>query len=499
MEYDVIVIGAGNAGLVAALTLKKKGKNVLILEQGKTPGGASSSFKRGRFEFDVTPQIIGDYGTYENPGCIYKLFQRLGISSKISMKNLEESFHLIIRETKESYTMPSKIENFIETMENIVKDSKDSMITFFGLCEEIRDALQYIEENKEISFTKLYETYPNFIQIAPHKVKTILEKINMPKKAIEIFSSFWIYFGTPIDELSFIYFALVVESLIKYVPCMPGKTSYEISKTLEEEFKALGGVVKYNEIIEEILVKEGEVIGLKTESEIIKTKKIISNISPITVYGKLIPKENTNISALKLQNKRELGAKQITVYLGLNKTKKELNLNHTQYFILNSLNTDKEEKRINNVLNKNLIAYVLDNNGIEGTSKIILSSIFFGEEFNKMLTQMNYYDLKNKLAKSMIEIFEESTEIKITEWIEEIEVATPVTYARFTNHPEGTTYGFSSKGYDNFLPRIFSEEEENFIKGLYFCGAFGRRLSENKEVLLNGEEIALKISEECEK
>ena len=99
----------------------------------------------------------------------------------------------------------------------------------------------------------------------------------------------------------------------------------------------------------------------------------------------------------------------------------------------------------------------------------------------------------------MIEIFEESTEIKITEWIEEIEVATPVTYARFTNHPEGTTYGFSSKGYDNFLPRIFSEEEENFIKGLYFCGAFGRRLSENKEVLLNGEEIALKISEECEK
>lgn len=47
MEYDVIVIGAGNAGLVSALTLQKKGKKVLILEKSKMAGGVSSSFKRG--------------------------------------------------------------------------------------------------------------------------------------------------------------------------------------------------------------------------------------------------------------------------------------------------------------------------------------------------------------------------------------------------------------------------------------------------------------------
>jgi phytoene dehydrogenase-like protein len=52
-NYDVIVIGAGNAGLTAAATLSQKGLNVLLLERHNIPGGSATSFCRGRFEFEV--------------------------------------------------------------------------------------------------------------------------------------------------------------------------------------------------------------------------------------------------------------------------------------------------------------------------------------------------------------------------------------------------------------------------------------------------------------
>ena len=42
-EFDVIVVGAGPAGSAAALTLAKKGTNVLLVEKGKAPGDKNMS------------------------------------------------------------------------------------------------------------------------------------------------------------------------------------------------------------------------------------------------------------------------------------------------------------------------------------------------------------------------------------------------------------------------------------------------------------------------
>src|SRR5699024_2257495 len=43
MAYDTIVIGAGHNGLISALRLAAKGKNVLVLEKADRAGGAAKS------------------------------------------------------------------------------------------------------------------------------------------------------------------------------------------------------------------------------------------------------------------------------------------------------------------------------------------------------------------------------------------------------------------------------------------------------------------------
>ncbi|MBR4161912.1 MAG: FAD-dependent oxidoreductase, partial [Solobacterium sp.] len=77
--YDVVVVGAGNAGLSSALHLAKAGKKVLLIEQHNLPGGCATSFVRGRFEFEPSLHELCDIGTAEDPGEIRAMMENLGV------------------------------------------------------------------------------------------------------------------------------------------------------------------------------------------------------------------------------------------------------------------------------------------------------------------------------------------------------------------------------------------------------------------------------------
>ena len=70
-KYDIVVVGAGNAGMSAALQCQLAGKKTLLIEKHNLPGGAASSFIRGRFEVEPSLHEICDYGPDDNPGGIY--------------------------------------------------------------------------------------------------------------------------------------------------------------------------------------------------------------------------------------------------------------------------------------------------------------------------------------------------------------------------------------------------------------------------------------------
>ncbi|MBO4394374.1 MAG: FAD-dependent oxidoreductase, partial [Spirochaetales bacterium] len=77
--YDVVVVGAGNAGLMAALKLQKAGKKTLIVEQHNLPGGCASSYVRGRFEIDPSLHELAAVGSAQNPGIVRRLFDEFGL------------------------------------------------------------------------------------------------------------------------------------------------------------------------------------------------------------------------------------------------------------------------------------------------------------------------------------------------------------------------------------------------------------------------------------
>ena len=78
----------------------------------------------------------------------------------------------------------------------------------------------------------------------------------------------------------------------------------------------------------------------------------------------------------------------------------------------------------------------------------------------------------NDIVSKLIETFENTLNIHIREFIEEIEIRTPYDVSLKLDSPEGTIYGYRYAGLDNLIPRILSFKNENYVDRLYFCGGF---------------------------
>ena len=138
-HYDAIVIGAGNGGLAAAAALAKGGKKVALFEKNRTPGGVATSFRRGRFDFEVSLHELCGFGTDEKrSGSVRALFDFLGISDKIEWVQVPEAYRLITYEEAEplDVTMPFGVDEYIEAMEKYVPGSRGDITAVFDLAAE---------------------------------------------------------------------------------------------------------------------------------------------------------------------------------------------------------------------------------------------------------------------------------------------------------------------------------------------------------------------------
>lgn len=500
LNYDAVVIGSGNGGLIAALKLAKSNKKVLLVERHILPGGFATGFNRGRFYFEASLHELCDFGHEDKHGNLYTLFKELDLLDKLHFVDVPEAFKAINFKTKESYEMPFGIDNFINKMEEYVPGSRKSMTTFFKLGEEISKTLGYLNKSGGKPDTKvLMKDYPNFMRVAVYSVDKVLNAIKMPKKAQEILNTYWSYLGAATDELGFVHYCVMVYLYVNLKAQIPLERSHQISATIIEEIKKCGGEVYFGDGVKEILIEDNKVSGVVLDSgKVIHTHHVISNASPESVYGNMI-KDKSLIpeQQLKLSSFRELSGRGFSLFLGLNKSKEELGLNSYSYFIYDSFNSRETFNSMKDLNNFNQVTVVL-NNALEnaspkGTTIMYMTSLYFSDIFDKEINETNYFDLKDKLAKGYIKRFEDATGCKISDSIEEIEIATPLTYAHYTSSPDGTIYGYLTAGLDNMLPRLNTMYDEAHLNGLRFAGGHAARSSGYNSSYLSGD-LAAKLT-----
>ena len=469
-QYDVIVVGAGNGGLVAAATVAKAGYRTLLLEQHNIPGGCATSFVRGRFEFEPSLHELCSEATRDDQSSISKIFQSLGADVPLVY---EDTLLRVIAKGNDGYdvTLKAGLEPFLDSMEAAVPGCRESVKAFLDLIDPIDDAMGYLNDGVP-NPVKLLKKHSDFIRIAGHSVEKVMDAVGMPQKAQDIFNTYWGYLGVPTDDLNALHYLSMVVSYIKGHPSMPYHRSHELSLALIKVLQDNGGEVRYNREVTRFLYDgQDAVCGVIAGGEALWAKKVISNVIPNNVFNR---SDNRHISkrSRKLANARKLGMSVITVYLGLDCTMEELGVKDYSVFIESDRSPRKQyEQRkdfgmyIVNCLNK-----VLPEATPPGTSTLFFTIPVFPGDLPEDLTPQSYKAFKNAVAEKYIRDYEETMGISVRPHIEEISVATPVTFARYLCTPRGTIYGYANEGWDNVVTRTATEALDYDTPNLYFCG-----------------------------
>ena len=491
-KYDAVVIGAGNGGLVAAIRLLQGGAKTLLVEKHNIPGGFATSFRRGRFEFEASLHELNDFGTADNAGDVRVLFDQLGVTDKIEWLQIPEAYRVISREEKIDATLPFGKQAFIDKMESYVPGSRKSMEKFFELAEEIRAAQAYSNSvNGQTDQKVMLSEYANFVRCGSYSVNEVLDALKMPKRAKDILNAYWCYLGAHCDDLSFLHYSSMVIRYITKGAAMPKSRSHEISLAMVERIRELGGDVWFN--TEAVKIRTGadggvEGVVLKNGDEI-QTRHVIANCSPHIVYGRMMDKVDERI--VKETNARKFAGRGFTMFLGLNKSADELGITNHNYFLYDTMDTVKQYDLMKTIESNSVQATVCLNRAYPecspaGTSMMYFTTLYMSDDWANVKPE-DYFKVKDYVANKMIERFEQDTGCKIRDSIEEISVATPMTYARYCGHPEGGIYGYESQYWDGLMPRLLMMAEDHKTRGLRFAGGFSMRLSGYSSAYFSGD------------
>ncbi len=93
-EERTLVIGSGPSGLVAALTLARAGREVLLLEAKPQLGGSLGTQEHGGFRFDIGLQMLGECGKGQNLG---RILEELGLDSSALFAEFTPERHQVMR------------------------------------------------------------------------------------------------------------------------------------------------------------------------------------------------------------------------------------------------------------------------------------------------------------------------------------------------------------------------------------------------------------------
>lgn len=499
-KYDIVVVGAGNAGLSAALQCQLAGKKTLLIEKHNLPGGAATSFRRGRFEIEPSLHELCDFGPADNPGDIRNILDAYGV--KLDWYECPDCFRIITTSKKGEkidVTMPAGIDNFIDAMEKEVPGSRPQMTKLFDLFQEVLDGIAYITASKGHADSKVLQSdYPDMLRCGAYSTQKVFDTLKLPQKCQDILQTYWSYLGVDMEHLAFIHYAAMVHKYVSRSAYIPAHTSHQLSTACVERFRELGGDVWFNCRAEEFLFNGDRLCGVRTNLGTIDCDYVLANINPDIIYGKMMPKELIPEREKKLSaaRDRKFGGRMFTAYFCCDKAAEELGITDYSYFLQGTADSAQEYKDILGGIKTNdysiFLCYNIANPEFSPEGTCVCSFTTFGSPVDwNDLSQEDYFKFKNQFAKKMLASLKEKTGIELVGHIEEMEVASPWTFARYLGVPEGSVYGYETTDWDGMMARMMMLGTDYPIKGLRPIGAAGPRGDGYSAAMICGQLMAL--------
>jgi prolycopene isomerase len=337
-HYDVIVIGGALAGLSSALMLADKGKDVLVLERHNLPGGIATSFVRGGIEIEAALHEMMSIGEKDNRLKVGKFFDDMGVN--IDWMRVPEAYHASLPGLE--VTLHPGLETFAREIDNEVPGTYDKVLKLLNLCNTVFDSVNELSIHP-MSKAKMLLKHAAFVKTAGYSTKDVIDTFELPQKAVDLLSPYWIYVGSGFSNLPFTIYSVLMADYVGYGSYIPRYFSHEMSLKMAERAEQMGVQIEYRQHVDKILVKDGRAYGVRTaRGDEIYADYVISSAYPNKVYTSMIePADAVPKKAIKMVNGRRISLTAFSVILILDKTAEELNIHDYSIFRGDTMDTDK--------------------------------------------------------------------------------------------------------------------------------------------------------------
>lgn len=492
-HYDAIVIGAGNGGISAAVALAQQGLKPLVLERHNLPGGMATSFVRGRFEFDASIHCLF-YG-FQGYKDVWDGY--MGIDPNLEVISSGITYSHIGEDGKPVYIdYPHGDKGFTEEFKRRFPEDSEKFDEFMGVCRQVKKALdimngdgvkvdttlsKFVAAKDKVkmlgSLMKIKKECPDFMKVMKMTVEEFMVERQMPNSIRRYVAQLWWYLGDEYLKIPFMRLAGSFYFPIEVPVYYPRNACHEYLIAMDKKIRDLGGEIRYNTEVAEILVENGKITGVKTtDGEIFETNHVIANVGPRVVFEKMIQDSNPKREELLGKIKEiKFNGSYVTVYLGLNASCQELGIKSHHIFYIDDDDPVKTWNASKGWEGPYTFGGLCPNVTVpdfspEGTCVLTLTMGMHQDAYESM-SQRDYEKAKVQIAEHLIDRASFHMGINLRDYIEEIEVMTPVTLARYGN-AEGGNLGFSIGNEDKSKLGEVTKLAKAAYPGLTFVGQY---------------------------
>ncbi len=328
LSKNIIIIGAGFAGLSAASFLAKAGYKVTVLEKHPIPGGRARKMEVDGFTFDMGPSW------YWMPDVFERFFEQFGkkVSDYYQLTRLDPSYRVYWED--DAMDIPAEFAALQTLLESIETGAGNQLELFLqeaaykykvGINKLVFKPGQSLTEFIDLDLMKgifkldVFNSMKNHIQKYFHhpKIKQLME--------------FPVLFLGALPENTPALYSLMNYADIKLGTWYPEGGMYSIVNAMHSLAVELGVEFKFNHDVKTFEINENEITNVVcSNGEKFQADLVIGGADYHFIESKLVPEKYQSYNE-KYWDSRVMAPSSLLYYVGLNKKLKNV-LHHTLFF-----------------------------------------------------------------------------------------------------------------------------------------------------------------------
>ncbi|MBO3271678.1 phytoene desaturase family protein [Hymenobacter defluvii] len=325
---NVLVIGAGFAGLAAATSLAQQGHSVTVLEKNEGPGGRARQFRSAGFTFDMGPSW------YWMPDVFEQYFGRFGkkVADYYELVRLDPSYQVVFR-GGEAVDIPAAMQELRALFERFEPGSGARLDEFLrqaaykyevGMHKFVhmpgRSVLEFAKPHLLVDALRL-----DLLQSMHKHVR----KFFKDPRLLELVEFPVLFLGATPQNTPALY------SLMNYADLALGTWypmggMHKIVEGMVQLAQELGVQFEYSQAVEEIVVENGSTTGVRTATGFRPADVVVAGADYHHAEQHLLAFDHRNYTE-RYWNKRTLAPSSLLFYIGVNKRLDKLR-HHNLFF-----------------------------------------------------------------------------------------------------------------------------------------------------------------------